>query len=88
MKLIRKLSLGRNSPEPKPFLYFNITEDEFREFDDEYIGFCLGCGAERGQCEPDARKYECEECGERRVYGTSELLLMGRIEIGGEDDEE
>lgn len=26
-------------------------------------------------CEPDARRYECEECGERGVYGTEELLL-------------
>ena len=44
---------------------------------DEMIGFCIKCGAERGCCEPDARKYECEECGEKAVYGAEELLMMG-----------
>ena len=40
------------------------------------IGICLACGEEQGGCEPDARKYECESCGERRVYGAEELLIM------------
>jgi hypothetical protein len=40
-------------------------------------GFCVGCGAERDGCEPDARKYECFDCGENGVYGASELVLMG-----------
>ena len=44
---------------------------------DEYIGFCTDCGAERYGCEPDARNYPCDECGERQVYGAQELLLMG-----------
>ena len=45
---------------------------------DENIGFCLACGAETcGGVEPDARKYPCESCGERKVYGAQELLLMG-----------
>ena len=39
-------------------------------------GFCLACGAEADGCEPDARRYECEECGEHKVYGASELLIM------------
>jgi len=43
---------------------------------DDNLGFCLACGAEAYGVEPDARKYECEECGERRVYGAEELLLM------------
>lgn len=38
-------------------------------------GFCVACGAEAGSCEPDARRYECESCGERQVYGSSELLF-------------
>ena len=38
-------------------------------------GFCLACGNEAGGVEPDARRYECEACGERQVYGADELLM-------------
>jgi hypothetical protein len=38
-------------------------------------GFCLACGNEQEGCEPDAARYECEDCGERAVYGASEILL-------------
>ena len=38
-------------------------------------GFCTACGAEAEGCEPDAREYECESCGEPAVYGAEELLL-------------
>jgi hypothetical protein len=38
-------------------------------------GFCIVCGAEQEGCEPDARKYPCESCGKRAVYGAEELLL-------------
>lgn len=38
-------------------------------------GFCTLCGAEADGVEPDARKYECESCGEPGVYGADELLL-------------
>jgi hypothetical protein len=44
---------------------------------DDNLGFCLACGAEAYCVEPDARKYECESCGEHKVYGAEELLLMG-----------
>ena len=39
-------------------------------------GFCLSCGEEAMECEPDARAYECEVCGQRTVYGAAELLMM------------
>ncbi|MFW9873069.1 MAG: hypothetical protein ACFFG0_08220 [Candidatus Thorarchaeota archaeon] len=42
----------------------------------DYIGFCIKCGAEHYGVEPDARNYECEECGEFEVFGASELLFM------------
>lgn len=49
-------------------------------------GGCTNCGAIIiGGVEPDARKYECEECGERAVYGLEELVIMGMIDI--EDEE-
>ena len=38
-------------------------------------GFCLACGEEQEGCEPDARKYECEHCGEHQVYGAEELAM-------------
>jgi hypothetical protein len=38
-------------------------------------GFCIECGSEADGCEPDARGYECESCGEAQVYGADELLL-------------
>lgn len=38
-------------------------------------GFCIRCGAEAEGVEPDARRYECEACGENGVYGAEELLL-------------
>jgi len=44
---------------------------------DDNRGFCLACGAEAFNVEPDAREYECETCGESRVYGAEELLIMG-----------
>ena len=43
--------------------------------DDENLGFCTACGEERDGCEPDARGYECEACGEKAVYGAEELLF-------------
>lgn len=39
-------------------------------------GFCVACGNEQEGCEPDARKYQCEGCGEYKVYGSDELLMM------------
>mgnify|MGYP003627294198 FL=1 len=44
--------------------------------DDDNSGFCLACGAQAYGVEPDARRYECEECGARKVYGAEECLIM------------
>lgn len=38
-------------------------------------GFCLACGFEHDGCEPDAREYECEACGEPQVFGCEELMM-------------
>ena len=38
-------------------------------------GFCIECGAEADGCEPDAREYECESCGEHAVFGADELFF-------------
>lgn len=41
----------------------------------ENPGFCIRCGSEQEGCEPDARGYTCEDCGESGVYGAEELLM-------------
>ena len=45
------------------------------ENEEEYIGFCIACGAEAYDVEPDARRYECDDCGANKVYGAQEILL-------------
>jgi predicted RNA-binding Zn-ribbon protein involved in translation (DUF1610 family) len=56
----------------------NLTLDTIMEAveADDNLGYCLACGAENGPVEPDARGYECAECGEHKVYGAEELLIM------------
>ena len=44
---------------------------------DEYIGFCLHCGSEHYGIEPDAERYECDDCGQAKVYGAEQCLLIG-----------
>lgn len=45
----------------------------------ENPGFCIACGADHDECEPDAQEYECYECGENKVYGAAEFVLMGWV---------
>ena len=61
------------------FQCFLMTEEEYRDYTDNYIGLCISCGAERECCEPDAEKYKCEECGKTNVYGVEQLMLLCRI---------
>lgn len=53
--------------------------EEAQEMDSDNEGFCLACGYVQDGCEPDAAKYECEDCGEHKVYGASELMLMSLV---------
>jgi hypothetical protein len=43
----------------------------------ENPGLCLACGEDADGCEPDARRYECEACREKAVYGAEECLIAG-----------
>lgn len=43
---------------------------------DDNSGFCLACGNEQMDCEPDLRDGTCDDCGENRVYGAEECLLL------------
>lgn len=63
-------------------MHKSITEErildaaERRETSLDNPGFCVACGVDVDGVEPDARKYECECCGARSVYGAEELLMM------------
>ena len=56
-----------------------MSDSEYRESDN--TGFCLACGESADCVEPDARRYPCESCGARKVYGLEELLVMGLLTI-------
>ena len=61
-----------------------MTEADFHIANNEMVGICLGCGEWRDMCEPDARNYLCKDgCGENKVYGVEELMMMGEIEFAG-----
>tara|TARA_R110000868_G_scaffold197718_2_gene443966 strand:- start:349 stop:543 length:195 start_codon:yes stop_codon:yes gene_type:complete len=56
----------------------SITLDRILELveADDNAGICGACGAEATDVEPDARKYQCENCDAPRVYGAEAWLLM------------
>jgi DNA-directed RNA polymerase subunit M/transcription elongation factor TFIIS len=56
-----------------------FTLEQIQSADEDQAGFCLACGNEQYGCEPDARRYVCEACGEKQVFGASELVFMGRV---------
>lgn len=58
-----------------------LSVQDFRSLSDDDVGFCTACGEYGYGVEPDARKYECEICGENKVYGLEELLVMGGVTI-------
>jgi DNA-directed RNA polymerase subunit RPC12/RpoP len=43
---------------------------------DDCEGICIACGEDAYGVEPDARNYECEYCGARKVFGAEELLFI------------
>jgi hypothetical protein len=72
---------GRQRKARAMMMHKSITEERVREAVEREMttldnpGFCIACGEEASECEPDARRYECEYCGERRVYGAAKLLF-------------
>lgn len=60
----------------------SITDDRLNDainrsvYGLDNLGFCLACGEEQDDCDPDAREDKCEHCGEHKVYGIEEILLM------------
>lgn len=62
-------------------MIIELTEEEYIHASEEYEGFCLACGETAYGVEPDARNYECESCGEEKVFGAEELLISGDLVI-------
>ena len=87
MRIIYSTKSPNKNKSPKKIIGFAMSGSEFKESRNEYQGICLSCGAMAGECEPDAREYQCEECALEEVYGTEELLLMGKILIKDDEDE-
>ncbi len=56
---------------------FKPSIEELESMDENMEGFCLACGEVQPGVEPDARKCVCDCCGKAKVYGASELALMG-----------
>ena len=63
----------------KPYCVELEYSDEYLELEEQHFGLCLVCGEESDSCEPDAANYVCVSCGERKVFGTANLLMMNRF---------
>jgi hypothetical protein len=72
---------SRQRPSQPVSWHPSITEDRIVEAVERHAttlddpGFCLSCGAAAHGVEPDARRYRCESCNAKQVYGAEELLL-------------
>ncbi len=58
-----------------------LTEQQYLNAEEGSMGFCLVCKAFGQSAEPDAEKYLCQSCGQAKVYGIPQLLIMGLLEI-------
>lgn len=58
-------------------LHPSITQSRVIEAvkEDDHRGFCIYCGEEASNVEPDARNYTCDACEEPGVFGAEELLF-------------
>lgn len=58
-----------------------MSQKTFMKQNENYLGYCIKCGASRKHCEPDARRYPCDKCHGNFVYGLEELLLMNYVRL-------
>jgi hypothetical protein len=66
-----------------PYILPVMSEDEARDmmFGLGSYGWCVTCGEEVDGVEPDARRYHCECCDKKSIYGYEELLMMNLLII-------
>ena len=59
-----------------------ITENELVEAIENSQGFCTNCKSFTNDfAEPDAENYTCDECGQAKVFGAEQALMLGFITI-------
>jgi Zn finger protein HypA/HybF involved in hydrogenase expression len=46
---------------------------------EESEAWCLACGSEVSNMEPDTNRAQCPHCGEFKVYGPDELVCMNLV---------
>jgi len=63
----------------KKFIPLHFTLEEIGPMIEDMGGYCLACGTEHYNIEPDACRYPCVECEEKQVYGAQEILIMGLV---------
>jgi hypothetical protein len=65
-----------------PTKRFTVSLEELEEttFGDSTDGICLSCGERQSGCEPDARRYKCESCGENNVFGIPDAVMSGQVD--------
>ena len=66
-----------------------MSEKEYRQFADEYAGYCTKCKTVTNECgvEPDAEHYECDECGKHKVMGIENAFMYGYIQLKEDEPE-
>lgn len=60
---------------------FSCTTEEFADHTDAHDGICLECGEWQEGVEPDAEDYTCDACGEDKVVGAEQALLLGKLQF-------
>jgi len=63
----------------KPYNVELEQSGEYLELEEQHFGLCIACGNDQYNCEPDAANYTCGNCGQRKVYGTANLLMMDKF---------
>lgn len=59
-----------------------ITEDEYLDATENYMGFCTDCQTFTRDCtEPDAEGYACPDCERNTVVGAEDALVRGLFEL-------
>ncbi len=59
-----------------------VPADEYMAAVNDDMGWCVDCQEfTRDMCEPDAREYDCPDCGGSTVYGAEEALVQDMIEV-------
>lgn len=66
---------------------FEMTEADYLQARNMYLGRCIQCGEFCESIEPDCAWERCESCGGATVFGLEELLIRGRVCIVAAEQE-